>query len=666
MRKKFKIFLLLISAFWLVSSFKAQDLTAARYEIDAKRIGVDPAEKDALPRSREFLRLDSTYYVGWMFEGIYKFERSSDLMGYRQAITPLRKALRLFEKDFGNKMRNLYSSYTFFQQNLSRYDDFFVLVNALKSSYNSIEMPDSTMALLDKIESYHFQKDFFTVYSERSWIYHRNRFYKQKDHSFLKNSVEENEVLAFKNCYLQLGEIKKNKALNDGWYGSYQSNEDYMTVYHYLALLHNYNRQYDSAEYYYNILAEGGRISWSNYANMMHEVGNFSDAITYYKKPQFRRRFSLEEADYYLPMMLIYGGRTKEALQISSQKITESGSTPGFGWYTIGLARGYLYDGQIDSCEFYLDKAANFKELHINTTLTQSQYEFTINLLRIQMMDKKAALIKFLNTGWWYSPSDIFDLMLINAQKLMLEYNVVNALANNPERKRIVYDLFCAETTVTYDESMYLLKDFSLPYFRKMYTYYSLNDVRNKVNRYFRFFEAKFLFEGGDEESAASECKLLLEQTLPSAMSQGNDPDIADVPNEKLFFARLFEILARSDENNSAVYSVKMYRSFPQLVPFSGVKMPLYLSSSGLNDQVTEKVREQIEDCNIEFSNDPNAIKANIHFEKKSGSYMAVINVIDEFGNEIVKDQKLIFKENMNVGGELALRLFAKGGALKY
>jgi len=107
---------LLISAFWLVSSYKAQDLTAARYEIDAKRIGVDPSEKDALPRSREFLRLDSTYYVGWMFEGIYKFERSSDLMGYRQAITPLRKALQLFERDFGNKMKNLYFLILFFSR----------------------------------------------------------------------------------------------------------------------------------------------------------------------------------------------------------------------------------------------------------------------------------------------------------------------------------------------------------------------------------------------------------------------------------------------------------------------------------------------------------------------------------------------------------------------
>ena len=66
----------------------AQKNYAARYEIDAKRLGVLPNDKDALPRSREFLRLDSTYYVGWMYEGIYKFERSSDYLGYKNAIHP--------------------------------------------------------------------------------------------------------------------------------------------------------------------------------------------------------------------------------------------------------------------------------------------------------------------------------------------------------------------------------------------------------------------------------------------------------------------------------------------------------------------------------------------------------------------------------------------------
>src|SRR5689334_16830730 len=76
-------------------SFSSKSKTAARYEIDAKRVGVDPTSKDALPRSREFLRLDSTYYVGWMYEGMYKYDRSADYLGYKNAIIPLQKAFDL-------------------------------------------------------------------------------------------------------------------------------------------------------------------------------------------------------------------------------------------------------------------------------------------------------------------------------------------------------------------------------------------------------------------------------------------------------------------------------------------------------------------------------------------------------------------------------------------
>ncbi len=75
----------------------AQD-AAKRYEVDAKRIGVATYDKDALPRSREFIRLDSTYYVGHYYEGMYKYDRAADYLGYKNAIQPLKKALLLFEK----------------------------------------------------------------------------------------------------------------------------------------------------------------------------------------------------------------------------------------------------------------------------------------------------------------------------------------------------------------------------------------------------------------------------------------------------------------------------------------------------------------------------------------------------------------------------------------
>src|SRR3954466_689397 len=81
----------------------------ARYEIDAKRQGVAPTDKDALPRSREFLRLDSTYYVGWMYEGMYKFNRSTDYLGYKNAIIPLQKAFDLLDKDYGRTFRTIYN-----------------------------------------------------------------------------------------------------------------------------------------------------------------------------------------------------------------------------------------------------------------------------------------------------------------------------------------------------------------------------------------------------------------------------------------------------------------------------------------------------------------------------------------------------------------------------
>jgi hypothetical protein len=52
-----------------------------RYEIDAKRMASDIYSADALPRSREFKRIDSSYFVGWMYEGVYKHEHAADYLG---------------------------------------------------------------------------------------------------------------------------------------------------------------------------------------------------------------------------------------------------------------------------------------------------------------------------------------------------------------------------------------------------------------------------------------------------------------------------------------------------------------------------------------------------------------------------------------------------------
>ncbi len=648
-------------------SMAAQVNSGARYEIDAKRIGVNPEDKDALPRSREFIRLDSTYYVGWMYEGLYKYDRSSDYLGYQQALAPLQKALALFEKDYGYEMRNIFSSMEYFRTKGSRFNDFYYLATTLQSCYNSIEMPDSSMALLDRLEGYNFQRDFFYVHTGRAWLYHRNRFYTSEKHPFLGNSIEENEARAFKECYAAISNVEKNKDVNDLWYGPYQSEGDLLNTYHYLAILHDYNQNFDSSKYYYEQLINGGQVSWSNYANLEHVIGDFSEAVRDYSKVQYKRRFSLSESDYFMPMILVYGGDTKNAIRMAQEKITESGSTPGFGWYNIALARGYLYDGQLDSCEFFLNKAANFKELHINTTLTQSVYEFTINLLRIQLIEKKVALVKFLDTGWWYSFGALYDIVTLRIEKIMLEYAVVNSMANNPERERLIYDLFCAESTFSYDETMYLLKDFCIPFFQKKYEDYTVSDPRKKINRYFRLFTCKFMLEGGKEDDAEKACRQLLDDTDPSNYQEGLSENAADIRFEKLYLYRVMEILSETTSGKDQdFYRTQCFKMYPQQMLYSGIPAKINISFSGLeNDEIVKAIIADVKDCDIDLSDSPDAAKADVQFLKTGDTYQVMINVTDEYGAPVVVNSELLFKESKGIGPELAMRLFGKGGAVK-
>ncbi|MFI5142337.1 MAG: hypothetical protein ACHQII_08275, partial [Bacteroidia bacterium] len=453
--------------------------------------------------------------------------------------------------------------------------------------------------------------------------------------------------MAFKECYHQISTIYKNKPVNDYWYGPYQSQSDLLYVYHYLALLHDYNQNYDSAQYYYQVLIQGDRVSWSNYANMKHEIGDFASAVENYSKKEYKRKFSLSEANYYMPMIYVYGGKTKEAISMTQEKIEESGSTPGFGWYTITLARSYLYDGQLDSCAFYLDKAANFKELHINTTLTQSQYEFTINLLRVQLLEKKVAQVKFFNKGWWYSLGDLFDICSLKLEKTLLEYALVNALASNDERDRIVYDLFCSETTVSFDESMYLLQDFCAPYFEKKYKHYVETDPRKKVNRYFRLFALEFAYKNGERESIRKEAEVLLQETVPLANMGGGGENSIDVEYEKLYAYRLVELLAKLSEGTAQydMYRNACFEVYPQLMLYSGMATKMNVSFSGLeNDEIVQAVIDGVKDCNIDFAANNYIPKATVQFIKSGDTYKATINVWDGNHKPVVTNGELIFK----------------------
>ncbi|HSK14286.1 MAG TPA: hypothetical protein VK907_13790, partial [Phnomibacter sp.] len=239
----------------------AQD-ASARYEINAKRAGLIFTDRDALPRGREFVRLDSTYYVGWMFQGLFLQDRSADAAGYQRAMPYIRSAFLLLEKDFSAALKQVYNSTDQYVQYNRVYTDYINIARSLRECYEYLDMPDSAMWVLGHVEEKQFKRDEFGLYGSKAWIIHRNRFYTDGRYSFLKSTVPENAKLALQACYDGFSNIRRNETQNMQWFGPYVSEVDRHYIYHYLAMIHSYMQQYDSSEYYYDLMVNLGSISW--------------------------------------------------------------------------------------------------------------------------------------------------------------------------------------------------------------------------------------------------------------------------------------------------------------------------------------------------------------------------------------------------------------------
>lgn len=621
-------------------------------------MGVSPTDKDALPRGREFIRLDSTYYVGWMYQGLYLHDRSVDLSGYQRALPILRKAFLLMEKDYSGLLSTIFNEPMFYMQNNLRYNDYLVMARALRESYEYLEMPDSAMWVLNMVEKKNFRRDFLGINGTRAWIIHRNRFYTSKEFNFLGNSVAENTQRALQACYNGFSFINKNMAQNNLWFGEFQSQFDRQFIYHYLALIHGYLKNYDSSIYYYKQMVEAGTISWNNYGSLKAEMGEFKEAEGMYSLDKYKYGGikNLMEPYYYLPTLSIYAGKTKEAMDIAKEAITYSNSSPGFGWYNIALARGYLYDGQLDSAWLTLDKANSFKEIHIGTTLTQPQYDFTIGLLRLVWYNKKIEVLKFMHSNWWYHPRWLYEIAALKARKYSHEYVLANQLALNPERARIIYDLFCGESTVGYDEIYYLMERFSPVYFMKMMGDFYANDPRSKIKPYFDLYRGRLQWQQGQYQQAGNVFNNLLNNTQ------------VDLEHEKLFMGRLYESLwqqaVHNKNNDDALkYQQLLFDVYPHLIPFSNLPFSINISTSGLNDATVQGIMAALKSTNLEPNNSSNAVPAaTIQFAKKGIKYEVSIEVFNAKGIPTHTDL-FLFTETTGVAEEIALRIFGKMGA---
>ena len=630
--KKYLIVIILLSCFKITIA----QYNSRRYEIDAKRIGVNFYDKDALPRSREFIRLDSTYYVGWYYEGMYKYDRSADYLGYKNCIVPLKKALFLFEKNYEYNLKTVFTK----PKSLQAPTDLMQLCNALYDSYSNVEEPDSAMWLLDRIQSWNTGNDFMEYHIKAAWTINRNRYYLHK-YSFLKNSVEENEQLALNHLYTAL-------AGGDG------------NAIFYLAIIHNYLLNIDSTALYYNILKQTGGFSYNNYAHFQNTLGNFAEAINNFENDKYAFDKRLIEAYYFLPTLFINSGESKKAIDQTNGIISTVGSTPGFGWYNIALARSYLYNGQLDSCEKAITKAAQFKELHIGTTLGQTQYSFAVNTVKMVLTKNKIERIKFLNKGWWYSLSDLSKISALKGEEFLLKFALVDQIANNPERQQVIYNLFTSENVVGFDEILTMLKDISPKYFLNIYKEKAATEKRKNIVRYMQLFYGEFAYEAGEHD----ESKKALENILYTA--------ILDTTHEKLFLARLYESLAHTylydnekDKYQDMVYN--FFEEYPQLFPFSGFDIKVNLSTSSLDNPTEKKVISELKSCNINWTGERGnyTLNASIHFGAYKNKFEADYSLTDANGKIIVPLQKLYFKNADGVGKELALRLFGVGGPVE-
>ncbi|MBS1643529.1 MAG: hypothetical protein JST36_00690 [Bacteroidetes bacterium] len=631
---------------------------ALRYEVDAKRTGTNMNSDDALPRSREFIRIDSSYYVGWMYEGAYKYNHAADYVGFKNAEEPLLRALRQMERDYrpelATRTHNVFEYMNIYPKQI----DYAIIVNYLNQCYLNTEQPDKAYTLLRKYVKWNFQREFFDAYNYLMWVTHRNRFYTSAKYSFLKNSIADNEALANRYLDTAIFRLKRNAQFNVGVYNPGYDKNDYLGVYHYKSMLFAYALKIDSAEKYFNKLKESPIFPHNNYATFKTVCGDFKTAEAEYKLAQLQDAGDkrLQEYVYYSSILDIYKGLPKSGEQRMKDEIQANGSTPGFGWYNIALARCLLYDGQINESIRYGDRAAGFKELHIGTTLGQSHYDFSIQLNKLMTKEAQYEMQRFENKGWWYAPNVMVNMVKLATERYLQAFLIINQFAQNPERDQVIYRLFSTESTISWDEVYDLISNFSSRFFIRKFSESAQNDPRPKIRKYFSLLVARLQAQEGDYQQAYNGIKALLAS-----------PDL-DPTYEKLFLARAYQTLAqcadglnKTTERDAWLY--QLYKEYPQLVPFCGMKMKMNLQVVGAPD---DAVVARLQACNINFDAGNGAkIRARLRFFTKGGIKMVAYATLDEGGNYVVPEQSWSYSKTTDAGVALAYRLFDVGGQAK-
>ncbi len=592
----------------LPSFVHAQNIASRRFEIDAKRADVSYTSKDALPRGREFKRIDSTYYVGWMLEGTYKFEHAADYLGFKSASDQLSKALQLLEKDFKKELKTRTNDVYKYLSIMKYHRDWDYIAYHLITCYSNIDEPSKTWAVLQKCRAMDLQDELYTdTYNLMSWTVHRNRFYTKSKHSFLKNSIPENEQFANQLLDSSLIKIKRDAKTNQGLFNGDFEAQKIPGVWHYKAMLYSYQLNIEKGSYYYDKLKQTENFPANNYATFCALQANFRDAEKFYSisKTEDPGDKRMKESFYYSSILNEYKGENKIGIEELRKLIKANGSTPGFGWYNIALSREFCYDGQIDFASKYLQTASQFKEIHIGTTLGQSHYDFSVSLMNLIIKNKEIAYIKFTNPYWWLTIKDAMRITHLTLQKYGLQFLIINQFAENPERDQVIYKLFSTESTVSFDEIAQLLEGFSSSYFIERFSSEIKQDKRYAVKRYYKYMLAKFLLAKSETEQSKQYLESILNEIL------------IDREYEKLLLARVYEHLAICYEKLGETSKInqcteQIYALYPQLIPYTNLTLNMRLHIQGTS-KGGEKIISYLKSSRIHWVSDKSQAMIDVY-----------------------------------------------------
>ncbi len=648
---------------FLIPLFFVSVLQAQRIEID--RLDRDfrgsLRSREAYELSQKLIQIDSTYYTGYFFEGVYRFFRASDLLGYRLAIKPLKKSLELLEKDFPAQLRRIAE----IQPYISVYElqrRYVILTDFLSRSYSHVGELDKSVVVVRKLIDRKFVYNWGSEpYARLSWIHHKNRVYTNEKFAFLKPTIEENVRLASKYADSILITNRRNyRFISQYIPAGFDPTEG--SHFHFKDIVYSYLLNIDSAEYCAQNLRRLDRLSYNNYGNFQFIQAKFDEAERHYDRERGIDAYQQKETkefDYMQSVINIFKNELDRAEAIVQNSLDILGPTPGYGWTNIAMARVLHYAGDIEESKAYTDKASNFKELHINSTWGKVQYDRNTMLFQYLYHKRKMNAIKFQDRYYWLDFDALVDLTGHYFKKENAHLLLTSELSSNPERFLVLYNIFSSENTIFFDEVWELIKNFNPEYFIQLFEEKLSADQRDGVLKYFHYYIAKFYLEDDDPERAIERFEVVL-----------NDPTL-DEEYEKLLMARVYEgmseaYLALDNEREADRYMVDFFETYPQLVPFSDLKMKMKLETAAYgSNEIASSIIEDLENFDVEWVEENTWPVAKISFEEVDEGLSLKYDVSSADGQETYNSGAFKINKYEDPATELVYRLFGIKRKLK-